>query len=233
MADLRLADGQDLRDWMVFTQRAQRLDPDGAMRLTVHGARLVLTVSPLHPHGLGDTTPLTLGMRIVPLPAPDLDGLDAVVPLAALTDRFARARTQELLHVPVPPQEVRVAWAGIAPPRGPWELLGSLDPGIVTRAAEAGIAEVAAGTPSAAGQPAVSALRRRVWSRPLLEAAGETAGGAGAEDHPGADPDSGTAFALHGLGFLVEGTPVEVRGCGTWLRLSTPVGHVLTRRQGR
>ena len=119
MPDLRLTDAHDLRDWEVFTQRAQRLDPDGAMRLTVHGARLVLTVSPLYPHGLGDTTPLTLGMRIVPLPASDLDGLDAVVPLAALTDRFARARAQGLLHVPVPPQEVHAAWAGIAPPRGP------------------------------------------------------------------------------------------------------------------
>lgn len=232
MAELHLSDEHDLRDWTVFTQRAQRLDPDGAMRLSVHGARLVLTVSPLHPQGLGDTTPLTLGMRIVPLPAPDLDGLDTVVPLAALTDRFARAQAQGLLHVPVPPQEVRAAWAGIAPPRGPWEPLGALDAGLVTRAAEAGIAEVAAGTPAAAGLPAVSALRRRVWSRPLHAAAGAEAGGAGAGELSEVDPESGTAFTLHGLGFLVEGAPVEVRGCGTWLRLSTPVGHVLTRRRG-
>ena len=232
MPDLRLTDAHDLRDWEVFTQRAQRLDPDGAMRLTVHGARLVLTVSPLYPHGLGDTTPLTLGMRIVPLPASDLDGLDAVVQLAALTDRFARARAQGLLHVPVPPQEVHAAWAGIAPPRGPWEPLGSLDAGIVVRAAEAGIAEVAAGSPEAAGGPAVSALRRRVWSRSLHEAAGTAASGPVPGERPTVDPDSGAAFALHGLGFLVEGAPVEVRGCRTWLRLSTPVGHVLTRHRG-
>ncbi len=217
MTDLELTAPADLRDWRVFTQRAQRLDPDGAMRLAVHGPALVLTVSPLHPHGLGDPTPLALGMRIVRLTGPELDGTDVIVPLAALGDRFARAESQGHLRVPVPPQEVRVPWAGITPPRGPWEESGEIAAAEVRAAAAEGIAEVAAGVPGAAGGPAVSALRRRIWSRPLAGVAGV---------------GSGVALALDGLGFLAGAHRVAVRRAGTWARLSTDTGHVLTRTVG-
>lgn len=217
MTELRFDDPHAFADWRVFTARAQHLDADGAMRLSVFGSVLVLTVAPLYPHGLGDPTPLVLGMRMLPLPARDLDGIDSVVPLAALSDRFARAHVQDTLVMPIPPQEVSASWAGIAPPRGSWEPAGMIPAAAASAAAEAGIAEVAQGTPPGAGSAAVSALRRRVWSRPLIESAAE------------APPSAGAAFALHGLGFIHSAGLIELRRSATWLRLSTPTGHVLTR----
>ncbi|GAA4284003.1 hypothetical protein GCM10022261_15340 [Brevibacterium daeguense] len=221
MTDIVLDDAHAFADWRVLTNRAARLDPDGAMRVSVFGTVLVLTVSPLHPHGIGDETPLELGMRMLALPQSEHDGLDAVVPLAAIADRFARAEALGTLTMPLPPQEVRAAWAGVAPPRGPWELLGSLPAADFTRTAEAGIAEVAAGTPSGAGSAAVAALRRRVWSRPMEFGS--------VFDAVSPAPNAGASFALHGLGFLASADRVEVRRSDQWLRMSTAAGHVLTR----
>ncbi len=224
---LVLPDVGTLHDWSVLTGRAQRLDEDAAMRLSVHGDVLVLSVAPLYPHGLGDSTPLALGMRMLRLADPSHDGLDVVVPAAALSDRFARARSEDSLSIPVPPQEVRVSWTGISPPRGPWGPAGTLPTESLRAAARAGIEEVAAGTPQVAGSHAVSALRRQVWARPI-----EVAGASGAEDG-GAVSDvpvpAAVAFAMEGLGFLAAEAPVEVRTSGPWVRVSSPVGHVLTR----
>ena len=81
-------------------------------------------------------------------------------------------------------------------------------------AAEEGIAEVAAGTPSTSGAPAVAALRARVWGRPV----------------PGTPLPSGAAFVAHALAFVREtDPPVGVFASGPWTRLTTPRGHVLAR----
>lgn len=222
VASLQVEDALAFSDWRQFTARAQRLDPEGAVRLTVHSSVLLLTAAPLFPHGLGDSTPLALGMRILELPTSEHDGLDIVVPLAAVADRFARAERLGIQAIPVPPQEVTASWAGISPPRGPWTLLGSVPAEQFSRAAHDGIAEVAAGTPDGAGSAAVAALRRRVWARPLelVPSASDARHGACA---------MGAAFALEGLGFLAGADRVEIRSAGTWVRLTTSAGHVLTR----
>lgn len=256
MTTLEIADEKAMRDLTAFTSLAHRLDRDGAMRLQVVSNVLVLTVAPLFPHGIGDSTPLVLAMRMQRLERPELDGLDEVVPLSALTDRFARAENGSTL--PLPPTTALVSWAGIAPPRGPWERTDTIDAGLLRSTAEAGIAEVGAGTPDGAGSHAVKALRARVWSRPV-EAVGGTA------------IPSGLAFAAEGLRFLPQGTGPGTAGSGSassgsagegstgegsassgsvdegsadprtevavmesagWMRLVTPGGHLLTRSAG-
>lgn len=216
---IRLTTSEALADWEVFASRAQRIDSEGAMRLSATGDVLVVAVAPLFPHGLGDTTPLAVGMRMFRLADTGLDGLDVVVPTAAICDRFARLRSTGEEAMPIPPQEIQVSWAGIAPPKGPWLPVGQLADAELIAAAEAGIAEVAAGTPEVAGIHAVTGLRRRVWSRPL----------------PGEFEDrlqAAVAFAMFGLGFAHPAGTTSVFEAPGWLRLSSPRGHVLTRSRG-
>lgn len=217
MTTLEIADEMAMRDLVAFTSLAHRLDRDGAMRLQVVSSVLVVSVAPLYPHGIGDSTPLVLAMRMQQLASPELDGLDEVVPLAGLTDRFARQGGGTT--VPLPPTTMLVSWAGISPPRGPWENTDAVTAEQLRSAAEAGIAEVGEGTPEAAGSHAVKALRASVWSRPI-EAAGGTA------------LPSGLAFAADGLRFVPPGAEadVPVMESSGWLRLVTPGGHLLTRK---
>ncbi|MCM1012196.1 hypothetical protein [Brevibacterium sp. XM4083] len=217
MTTLEIADEKALSDLAAFTSLAHRLDPDGAMRLQVASEVLVLTVAPLFPHGIGDSTPLVLAMRMQRLDSPELDGLDEVVPLAALADRFARAENGTSL--PLPPTSMLVSWAGIAPPRGPWEQTDTIAPSALIAGAEAGIAGVADGTPDGAGSHAVKALRARVWAAPLTG------------DH-GTTVPAGLAFAAAGLRFLPPSASAAcpVMESAGWLRVVTPGGHLLTRK---
>ena len=219
MTSLEIADEMAMRDLTAFTSLAHRLDRDGAMRLQIVSNVLVVSVAPLYPHGIGDSTPLVLAMRMQQLASPELDGLDEVVPLAGLTDRFARQENGTTLSLP--PTTVLVSWAGIAPPRGPWENTDAIAAADLRATAEAGIAEVGEGTPDGAGAHAVKALRASVWSRPI-EAAG------------GTKVPSGLAFAAEGLRFLPKGSEadVPVMESSGWLRLVTPGGHLLTRKSG-
>ena len=229
-----------LADWRTLLQRAVHADPEAAMRLSAQGDVLVLTVAPLHPAGLGDTMPLVLGMRTLRLQNPALDGLDVVVEARALLDRFARLeepRPLDLLEqgsglvdgpvpgIDVPPAEVRVPWAGIAPPRGPWEPVGTVSASSLRAAADTGIEEIATGAPEGSGGHAVDALRRRVWARTALEVAGP-------QDGP--SPESvpvvaGAAFGAHVLGFLPQTGQATLLRSGPWTRLTLPGGHILVR----
>ncbi|MDN6530476.1 MAG: hypothetical protein L0K67_15585, partial [Brevibacterium sp.] len=100
MTDLEIADPLAMKDLAAFASLAHRLDPDGAMRLHVSSTVLVVTVAPLYPHGIGDSTPLVLAMRMLRLTGPEMDGLDEVVPLASLRDRFASAEHANRLRGP-------------------------------------------------------------------------------------------------------------------------------------
>lgn len=203
---LRLGDVASLADLSTYVLRASRADPGGAARVRAHADVLAVYVCPL----TGAGGPTVLGLRTTALAQPI--ELDVVVPLAALADRLARPENGT--DVPVPPTEVAVAWAGVAPPRTGWEPVGGIDPAALLRAAEDGIAEVAAGTPSTSGGPAVAALRARVWGRPV----------------PGSGLPAGAAFVAHALAFVREtDPPVDVLVRGPWTRLSTARGHVLAR----
>lgn len=233
-----------LQDWKTLIARAVHADEDAAVRMSVANDVLVLTVAPLHPHGLGDSMPLVLGMRMLRITTSAMDGLDVVVEARALLDRFARLETagehgeasagpasepaaeEPVLGISVPPAEVRAQWAGISPPRGPWEPLGTVSAGSLTGVAEAGIEEVAKGTPDRAGSHAVDSLRRQVWSRTALEV-GYTPESSDVE-HSQPIP-AGAAFGAYVLGFLPGTEVAHVLRSGVWTRLSMPGGHVLVR----
>ena len=222
MTELEIADPLAMKDLAAFTSLAHQLDPDGAMRLHVSSTVLVVTTAPLYPHGIGDSTPLVLAMRMLRLNGPEMDGLDEVVPLANLRDRFAR--TENANRLPVPPNSVLVSWTGIAPPKGQWSAYDRIAGDLLRSTAEAGVSEISEGAPEGAGSHAVKALRSRVWSKPM-----KTAGGT---ELPG-----GLAFAANALRFIPGAKPspaekaeeYEVFASSGWLRIATPGGHLLTR----
>ncbi|MCH8613409.1 hypothetical protein [Arsenicicoccus dermatophilus] len=231
--ELHLADEQTASDLRTYAGRAASLDRSAAIRLQVVGTVLAAYAPVLPGSGLLSQG-LVLGLRTCRLAQPA--DLDVTVPVAGLLDRFAREAGTTLS---VPPTQVAAPWAGQAPPRSGWELVGEVPGSDLTRAAEAGIAEIASATGSSAAALAVAELRRRVWARPVPTAAVAASSPSGQAPAGGpsscpavaatvADLPSGVAFAAHVLGF-VGAAPAVVYRSGPWLRLSTPVGHVLTR----
>lgn len=238
-ADLVLPDVQGYSDLQTFVGRAKQIDPAGAVRLAAHGRVLAVYASALH----GAGAPTVLAMRVLALD--QASEVDATVPLAALTDRFALtdrtlgparisvATVTAPIRVPLPPVTATGAtWAGMVPPRSGWSAEGTLRVADLRQVARSGIAEVAAGTPQIAGAAAVAKLRGAIWGRPL----------AGYPDLP-----SGTAFAAETFGFLGSSRSsggidadevfdqeasqdvVTVHRAGRWWRLSMLRGHVLAR----
>jgi hypothetical protein len=149
MTDLHINDPLSMRDLSAFTSLAHRADADGAMRLQVASDVLAATVAPLFPHGLGDSTPLVLAMRMLRLDDHEQDGFDEAVPLSNLLDRFARDENGTTL--PVPPNSVLVSWTGIAPPRGGWSEYDTISVGRLHETAESGIAEISTGASEGSG----------------------------------------------------------------------------------
>ncbi|WP_427383346.1 hypothetical protein [Janibacter sp. G56] len=207
---LVLADPESLRDLATFVGRAKGAVPEGAVRLQAVGSVLATWVGLLDGSGLASDGAV-LGLRTVALAEPS--ELDVCVPLAALTDRTARAGAADV-ELPIPPQTVAPRWAALTPPRGGWEPVGTLPAELLHEAARAGIAEIALGSPDGAGSHAVAALRQRVWAAPTASTPPVPAG---------------AAFGLHVLGFLTPGEGVTVHAAGRWTRVTTTVGFVLTR----
>ena len=206
---LTFTEPSDLADLRTFATRARSID-DGAIRLQASGPVLAAYVCVLRPRLLGESTPTILGLRTMALAQPA--DTDVTVPLSAVLDRLARAGQNDV-ELPLPPVTVAESWAGIGAPRSGWELLGPLQDTALRRAAEAGIAEVAAIIPDKPGALIVNNARATVWGREL----------AGARGLP-----SGAAFAALTLGFLADGEQQLYRA-GRWFRLSGPRGHVLAR----
>jgi hypothetical protein len=213
---LWLPDGAARADLATFAGRAKRVDAGGAVRLVAHGNVLAVTACALH----GAGGPTVLAMRALVLAEPS--EVDATVPVAALADRLARPENEDAagrFAVPLPPATpVTASWAGLSPPRRGWERTGQVPVELLAAAAREGIEAVAAGTPPGAGAAAVGRLRAGVWGRPLAGAAGVP---------------TGVAFAADAFGFLPTGAPdadpVSLHRAGSWVRLTTPRGHVLAR----
>lgn len=217
--NLELADGETLADLGTYVSRARALDADGAIRLQAIGRVLAAWVCVVPGQGLTGSG-LVLGLRTMPLVG--AQDLDVTVALAAMGDRFARrSATGEAgttLHVP--PAEVSPRWAGMLPPRGGWEPVGTVPTADLLAAAEEGIAEVAQGAPDGSGAAAVGMLRARVWSREVMDAEGAPTGA-----------PAGAGFAARALGFsrAGDGASATVHRHGAWTRVSLPGGHVLSR----
>ncbi len=186
-----------------FLGRAAQISDEG---VRLQGARgvLVLTAAALAPHGLFDSTPTILAMRIVHAD-PELE-CDIVVASVSQTD------DERMLELP--DTGLSPAWAGIAPPRAGWEHSGSLDAADIARRAQWGISAVARGMTPGAGEEAVRALRAAIWGEPDEELAGLP---------------RGVAFAAHAFGFISGEEQVQLTASGRWTRLAFRRGHVLSR----
>ncbi len=219
MTTLEIADEMAMRDLVAFTSLAHRLDRDGAMRLQVVSSVLVVSVAPLYPHGIGDSTPLVLAMRMAARwPARNSTASTRSSPSPA-SPIASPGRTAAPL--PPPPTTMLVSWAGISPPRGPWENTDAVTAERPEVGRRGGDRRGGGGHPRGRGLPCGQALRASVWSRPI-----EVAGGT--------PPPSGLAFAADGLRFVPPGAEadVPVMESSGWSRLVTPGGHLLTREGG-
>ncbi|HEY6796446.1 MAG TPA: hypothetical protein VI248_17355 [Kineosporiaceae bacterium] len=210
---LRFPDALVAADLTTFLERARRVDPGGAARLVGHGDVLAVYVSPVH----GGGGPVVLGLRTLQLGAPS--AVDATTPLAALLAELARgaepARGPAAVVVPLE-RAGEATWAGTSPPRRGWQPVGAVEPQVIQERAQVGISDVAAGAPAGSGAAAVTALRARVWGRPLTQALPEV--------------PAGVAFAVVALGYLDAAAPAAVYRAGPWWRVTTSGGHVLARR---
>jgi hypothetical protein len=214
---LTLADALALSDLQTFLARAARVE-EGSVRLIADAGVLAVYTAILYPVGLLDETPTVLGLRTYAVR--ERDALDVVVPIRSLLGRVDRSVLEsdgsaDAPTVTVPMEVNTVTWAGISPPRGGWTPQQTVDPVVLQRAAEAGIAEVKEAVPEGTGAQLVQRVRSEVWSRPIE----------GLEHIP-----AGAAFAALSLGFLGV-DPVAILETGAWSRLTTERGHVLIKRR--
>jgi hypothetical protein len=212
-----LADSPSLSDLKVFLSRAARLG-SGSVRLIGGSGVLAIYVPVLHPKGLLDAAPTVLGLRTFALATGG--EFDLVVSSRAMLDRIAMLSVtvnsdSGPVDIAPPPTESSAAWMGISPPRGGWSAAGSIEVDVLEQVAREGIAEVAAAIPTGTGEQLVHKVRSEVWGRGI----------------PGTEPrvPAGVAFAATSLGFLKTNTPAQVFVSGTWTRVSTRGGHVLSR----
>ena len=204
-----LDDPLAVSDLQTYLGRAGRVE-DGAVRLIATGGVLAAYTAVLYPHGLLDQTPTVLGLRTFRTgPASEFD---TVVPTRGLLDRLARAEPSEISL----PLEVSTAtWAGISPPRGGWQSMGTTDAALLKRVAGDGIEEVARAIPEGTGEQLVWRVRGSVWGAPIAELG---------------DVPAGVAFAADSLGFLGgDDEQIRVFETGPWSRISTRRGHVLVK----
>lgn len=213
MTTLHLADRDTVADLSTYISRARALDGDGAVRLQGAGMTLAAWVGVLRGRGvMGEGT--VLGLRTLGLAGPA--EVDEVVPLAAVGDRLARMTDEGSSEMEMPPMTVRASWAAVSPPRSGWHPVAQIDMAVLSRTADEGIAEIAAGAPTGSGAAAVDDLRHRVWGRPLpLESTADVL-------------PCGVAFGAYALGFL-RGEHAQVLAAGRWFRVTTTAGHLLVR----
>lgn len=201
---LDLVDSQDVADLDTFLARARRVGST-TVRLQAGGPVLAVTVCTQPGRGLmGEGT--TLGMRALALAEAPAGEVDVLVGIDAVEDRLARLRAEGGAgprRLAIPPVPAVEQWAAVAPPRGGWEPVSSIDGATVTRVATDGIAEVAADP--------TDAVRDRVWRAVI----------------PGTRLPASAALAAHALGFVAPEMTLFTQG--RWQRLSSPAGHVLTR----
>lgn len=201
--DLLLTDPETAKDVLTFVGRARRVSDEG-VRLQADRGVLALTTAALAPHGLFDQTPTVLAMRIVRAD-PEL-ACDLVVDALDATDDLRALRLPETALSP--------AWAGVAPPRGGWQPVGSLPASAIAQRAQWGISAVAHGATPGSGEEAVRALRAAIWGEADEELAGLP---------------RGIAFAADALGFISGEEQVPLTRSGRWTRLAFRRGHVLAR----
>ncbi|MET0859979.1 MAG: hypothetical protein ABW091_03010 [Microbacterium sp.] len=203
---LLFADAHAAADVLTFAGRAARLG-DGAVRLQGSGGTLAVTAAPLAPRGLLDSTPTVLVMRAHAID-PELV-CDIVVEASALV-----RDPEDPTALVLPATALSPAWAGIAPPRSNWAPGEPIAAAQLAGSAQWGIAAVAEGVPTDAGEDAVRAVRASVW---------------GASDAALGGLPRGAAFAAFAMGFIAGEESARCFTSGAWTRLTLDRGHVLVR----
>jgi hypothetical protein len=208
-----LSDPLALADLTVYLSRVRLID-DTAIRVIAGGGVLAVYSAVLAPRGLLDRSPTVLGLRT--FAETSAVQFDRVIAPASLADRLAKisADGDSNLEVSLPDSDVTASWAGISPPRGGWERVGTLSSVALELAARDGAGEVARAIPANTGDMIVQRVRSEVWSRPL-------------DSHP--EVPAGVAFAAASLGFIAGDEEIALFRSGSWLRASAYRGHVLAR----
>src|SRR5699024_11311965 len=119
------------------------LDTTG-VRFQVAGDVLAISVSVMHPGGLGDKVPMVVGMRTLAL---DFSGverftMDSVFEMDAITDRTNRMISQGSTQLVLPPREITVMWSAMNAPRSGWLTKAEVDDSEIRRVARTGMRRV-------------------------------------------------------------------------------------------
>ena len=209
---IKFLEPADVQDLQGFLARAKKLDNAGLVRIKSYGNVLAVSVSPIFETSLLGTGPTIIGMRTLQV-ANELE-IDASFEISAMLDRLASPLVQITLRLELPSVTKREAWTGISAPLDGWEYLQDISSVDVVNVAEAGIEEVGNALGKSIGVSIASKVRAEVWGRPASFAP-MVSGGA--------------CFGLYGLGFISKESQVQVFRSGSWLRLTTPYGHILTK----
>jgi hypothetical protein len=237
-ATLQLGNPIARADLATYLGRAGRIEDSGVRIQQVAETGVALWVPVLRPAGILTDSPLVIGVRALSAQVTGadesdrLDGyFDAVVPLRGMLDRLAREpeNDAEARSIPLPPERLHEAWTGTRPPLGGWHRVTTLDAGVLTRVADAGIAEITQATGNELGQLLAERVRTDVWTRMLPDDA--VASEIADQDAPDRLPPAGAAFAAHALGFLRAGETGTLSTAPGWWRLGFAAGQVLVRRR--
>ncbi|MFD7027216.1 hypothetical protein ACFWAR_04170 [Streptomyces sp. NPDC059917] len=220
---LCLADSGEAADLAAFLGRLVHYDRAAAVRLQVGGGALAVFGRP--------PSFEVLAIRTARLAEPPAAALDRTVSAGELLEAIDEASGSAI----VPAAVTGPPWTGVLPPRGGWQQVPGLPGADAMRAAvAAAVAEFRARDEALPAAHRTRAERdrigREIWSRTL----GETT------------LPLRAVHAAQSLGFLrpVRSTvppqpavpdapaPVALLACGSWLRLRTPYGSVVTRRPG-
>ena len=206
-----------VKDLQSFVTRAKTLDTTG-VRFVIAQDVLAVSVSVMHPAGLGDGVPIVIGLRTFAL---DFTGherfeMDSVFEMDAVTDRTHRMISSGSTEFALPPSEISVSWTAMNAPRSGWAAAAVVDDSEIRKVARDGITRVGEGLPSNPGAPLLAQVRSAVW--------GEQLGDPAQVEFP-----AGATLGAHSLGFLLPRGETTVSTSGNWVRLSSAGGHILAR----
>lgn len=205
-----------VKDLQSFITRAKTLDTTG-VRFQVTGDVLAVSVSVMHPGGLGDRVPMVVGMRTFALDfGVQRFEMDSVFEMDAITDRTHRMISLGSTEFSLPPAEISVMWSAMNAPRAGWVAQATVDDFDIRKIARDGISRVGDSLPDNAGAPVLARVRADVWA--------ETIGDPAQVEFP-----AGATLGAHSLGFLAPRGETTVSTSGNWIRLSSAGGHVLVR----
>jgi hypothetical protein len=210
---LDLADAHEAAGLVAYLGRLVALDDRGAVRL--QGSGQVLGVWGGPPMDVLTLRPVALAAR----PADQTRALDVTVSVRRLLDGVDRA-VLDGSPVELPPAVTGPAWAGLLPPRGPWQEVAAVPGAAVddaVRVAVAGFRRRVDELPDADrhSRPHLEAIARQLWSQPVV-----------------AGIPLRAAHAADVLGLLSRDGDVRALESGPWQRLACQGGSVVLRRDG-